>query len=511
MADSSLRFLKKTHFQDPNPTSFASSMPTKPPKSKFLFSDYFFSKSMVIVLALLVFTYFPSQVPEFFKKTTILTKLWELIYLLVIGIAVCYGLFSRKVDSVHSSDESAHSDDNFGEKETYLSGISHISSIFEDGIQNSYGFDVKDLSEERNGSGSRFSDIGNGFGKSDSMNLNQCFLGESMVVINDEKYVLEQLGKQKTVKQNKPLCLPVRNLGSKNLDSAAGKSVNDSTNNWDETKNEKYRGLVPIKLEDKFKETDSDSDSRTLLNWRSKSMRLEKREDMFSTESNETSNFRPTSVGVHDIGGQKSHSMRFSMPFQMKSSLEKDEFKRMETKSQENSIGGSSEMNDLNRSSSKDLFEEFGEPKVDDGNLDLNNNATFSRSKSQQSSIGASSEINVETFKNVLGKEKKANSFDSIPSPSPTANPYKRGISVRTNRPKEQVVEAKVKVFPSQTDDKDSRRSTDVILDEPREMDELSDTEPHSGEVDRKAAEFIAKFREQIRLQKLASARKLNL
>ncbi|KAI3804062.1 hypothetical protein L1987_32230 [Smallanthus sonchifolius] len=510
-----------------SPPSSNSPVPTKPPKSKFILTRNFFSKSLIIILVLLVFFFFPSQVPEMFKETTIVTKLWELIYLLVIGIAACYGLFSRKIDSVHSSDESsAHADD------TYLSGISHISSIFEDGVQNSYGFEEKSLFEGFKGSGSRFSGIGDGFGKK----MNQCFVGESLVVINDESYVLEQLGRQ-----NKP------NLGSKSLESGAGKSVvvEDSCSSgweWDDAENGKFRGVMPVKLEEKFKETDSDSDtdigSRTPLSWRSKSMRLEKREDPFAAEANEASHFRPLSVGDLDFKGLKSQPVRSGIPSKINNLLEQEEFKGvepnsrykkrylnnetsfMESRPQESSTGSFSEMNNRGTEVVRDFngtlegnFEEvmkdFGKVKDADDTFDSRNNAQFVRSKSQSSSIGASSERNMESFKNMLRKEEKTDISNSIPKPATIANTYRRGKSVRTNRSKEQVLESKVK--KSQTDDKVETTSKTRIDAVNVKADELSDTEPHSGEVDRKAEEFIAKFREQIRLQKVASARKLNL
>lgn len=439
MAGSSPHSFNKTHLQDPNPAPFSSSTPTKPPKSKSFFTHYFFSKSLIILLVLLVFSLFPSQVPEFLKQTTIINKLWELIYLFVIGIAVCYGLFSTKLNSVHSSD------DLDGAKEAYLSEISHISSIFEDGVQSSYEFDERD------------SEFGNGFRKSEMKKLNQCFIGESVVVINDENYVLKQLSKRRTIKQN---------LVSKSLDSAAEKSVLQESNCGDGIKKGKFRGLVPIKLEEKFKESGSDSDSdsnsnsnsnsQTPLNWRSKSMRLEKIAD-------ETSNVINPSLGTLDL---RSQSVRVSTPSPLKNSSENKESK--------------------------------GEP-------------SFMESKHQEFSTASSSEMNnLSTSKEII-KETAKDSSNSILKPAPIANTYKRGKSVRTKRPKEQIIEAKSETLPNQTYDeiesgsKPETNATNVNLD-----DYLSDPEPHSGEVDRKADEFIAKFREQIRLQQAASARKLN-
>ncbi|PWA13604.1 Hydroxyproline-rich glycoprotein family protein [Artemisia annua] len=173
---------------------------------------------------------------------------------------------------------------------------------------------------------------------------------------------------------------------------------------------------------------------------------------------------------------------------------------------------GKSNVNGTLNGSSEEFFKAVGKNKVDDGiKLDSNNHAPFIKSKSQRSSLGAPSEMNLETFDCVLGKEDKADPIDVIPKPAPIPNTYKRGKSVRTNRQKEQVLETKVKTFPSPSNDKVETKmelganATDVNHDQ-----YLSDTEPYSSEVDRKADEFIAKFREQIRLQRVASARKLN-
>ncbi|KAL7604930.1 hypothetical protein Lser_V15G17072 [Lactuca serriola] len=403
MAGSSSHSSNKTHLQDPNSPPLSSSMPAKPPK-----------------------------IPEIFKKTTIINKLWELIYLLVIGIAICYGLFSRKMNSVHSSDESD------GAKETYLSEISHISSIFEDGVKSPYVFDERD------------SEFGNGFRKSDRKKLNQSFIGESMVVIDDKNFVLEQLTKRRTIKQN---------LGSKSLDSAAVKSVlQDSSSTFgDGIKKGKFRGLVPIKLEEKFRETVSDSNSQIPLNWRSKSMRSEKIPD-------ETSHFTKPSVGILDL---RSQSMRVSTPTQLKNSADNKESK--------------------------------GE-------------TSFTESKPREFSFDSSSEMKNLSDSKEIQKDTIKDSSNSIQKSPPVANTYKRGKSVRTKRPNEQVFKAKTEIIPNQTVTEAETGSnlgnnaTNMNLD-----DYLSDPEPHSGEVDRKADEFIAKFREQIRLQQVASARRLNL
>ncbi|MFS8029438.1 hypothetical protein Hanom_Chr16g01522321 [Helianthus anomalus] len=100
----------------------------------------------------------------------------------------------------------------------------------------------------------------------------------------------------------------------------------------------------------------------------------------------------------------------------------------------------------------------------------------------------------------MLRKEEKADMSSSIPKP---ATNVKGGKSVRTNR-------SKGNRFQIHTDDDivETRSKLGTNEMNANAADELSDTEPHSGEVDRKAEEFIAKFKEQIWLQKVASARK---
>ncbi|KAJ0633454.1 hypothetical protein HanLR1_Chr17g0677041 [Helianthus annuus] len=197
----------------------------------------------------------------------------------------------------------------------------------------------------------------------------------------------------------------------------------------------------------------------------------------------------------------------------------------VEAKVQEPSAGGFTEINqqkkksrfsvteavkDYDGTSDEEIVKDFGKIKADDGAFDSKNNKQFVRSKSQSSSTatGASSE----TLRSMLRKEEKADMSSLIPKP---AMNVKRGKSVRTNRSKEQVVESKGNMFQIHTDDAivetRSKPGTDEMNVNVNAADELSDTEPHSGEVDRKAEEFIAKFKEQIRLQKVASARKLNL
>ncbi|MED6194243.1 hypothetical protein PIB30_026629 [Stylosanthes scabra] len=73
----------------------------------------FILKCIFLSLFLVALPLFPSQAPDFVSQT-ILTKFWELLHLLFVGIAVAYGLFSRRhnvdlefepsqIDTTHST------------------------------------------------------------------------------------------------------------------------------------------------------------------------------------------------------------------------------------------------------------------------------------------------------------------------------------------------------------------------------------------------------------------------
>ncbi|KAF7810069.1 zinc finger CCCH domain-containing protein 18-like [Senna tora] len=92
--------------------------------SKFYYN--FLPKSITIAIFLLILPLFPSQPPQFIHQT-ILTRNWELLHLLFAGIAISYGLFSRR------NDDGTHKENKFDTAQSYLSRFLHVSSsVFED-------------------------------------------------------------------------------------------------------------------------------------------------------------------------------------------------------------------------------------------------------------------------------------------------------------------------------------------------------------------------------------------
>ncbi|CAK9147819.1 unnamed protein product [Ilex paraguariensis] len=291
----------------------ASPVVPKPSKSY----TNFLCKSLIIVLALLVIPLFPSQAPEFISQS-IITKFWELLHLLFIGIAVSYGLFSRKkVDldiETHSGNDSS---------QNYLSGILHVSSIFEDGFENLCGSDEKKGVQTWNsqylqsasisaftkeeGKDYRSSVCKNGFENpygSDEKKVTQNFHDESMVVIANGNYGLDQWGK--------PLSLRSRNADTDTSKSikriGSSSSLRDSSKKGDKIDKVKFRGMVPINLGEKFKEVAVTSP----IPWRSKSGRMEMREEVCPVKT--PSHTRPLSVGQFDLENLKSQSFLCPKP-----------------------------------------------------------------------------------------------------------------------------------------------------------------------------------------------------
>ncbi|KAF8081372.1 hypothetical protein N665_0890s0010 [Sinapis alba] len=172
----------------------------------------FFSKSILFGMFLLALPLFPSQAPDFVGET-VLTKFWELIHLLFVGIAVAYGLFSRR--NVESNVELRMS----CVDESSLSYVSRISSVFEEEEE-------EELESSCSFESGRASVVVKEMNKSESLSeygeINQVqawnsqyFQGRSKVVVARPAYGLDG----HVVHQS--LGLPVRSLRSALRDNAA--------------------------------------------------------------------------------------------------------------------------------------------------------------------------------------------------------------------------------------------------------------------------------------------------
>ncbi|XP_026410674.1 micronuclear linker histone polyprotein-like [Papaver somniferum] len=163
--------------------------------SKFNFG--FIYKAIIVSIVLVLLPLFPSQAPEFVNQA-IPDRSWELVHLLFVGIAVSYGLFSRRnVDNVNETTRGVEN------TQAYMSRMLSVSSVFDDDFQNP----------------SRSSDDNNNHLV---QTWNSRYLrGESnvnLVAQADNSGFDEQINHRRNVSVQ-PLLLPVRSLRSQMPDS----------------------------------------------------------------------------------------------------------------------------------------------------------------------------------------------------------------------------------------------------------------------------------------------------
>ncbi|KAK8516309.1 hypothetical protein V6N13_047018 [Hibiscus sabdariffa] len=105
------------------------------------YTNFLYKKALVIIVFLVIVPVFPSQAPEFINQT-LLNRSWELLRLLFVGIAVSYGLFSRRNDE---TDKEIINNNNNNSKldnvQSLMSRFLQVSSVFDDEGENVSGSD----------------------------------------------------------------------------------------------------------------------------------------------------------------------------------------------------------------------------------------------------------------------------------------------------------------------------------------------------------------------------------
>ncbi|CAK9173279.1 unnamed protein product [Ilex paraguariensis] len=201
--------------------------------------------------------------PEFINQT-LHTSSWELLQLIFVGIAVSYGLFSKRndeTDKEHGSKlDNAHS---------FVSRLLQVSSVFDDESENPSGFDDNRVQTWSS----------------------QYLRGEPVVVVAQESPFLEEQRSSSSRIGEKPLLLPVRSLKSRVSDSDTSESTNDSSGksfslsesssnsssrrfsgNSKKSRNGEFGVTSPPDLEENVV-------LRSPIPWRSRSGRMEMKED----------------------------------------------------------------------------------------------------------------------------------------------------------------------------------------------------------------------------------------
>lgn len=267
------------------------------------FYNHFLYKVVLVVVFFVILPLFPSQAPEFFNQS-VLTRSWELLHLLLVGIAVSYGLFSRRNDITEKENTNAK----FDNAHSYVSRFLQVSSVFDDETEIPSGSDENKVQSWSS----------------------QYYRNEPVVVVAQEHSALdEQRGTASRIGE-KPLLLPVRslkqhvpdtaNIGSVNESSASSGSLSRSNSRsgsrrFSSKSNNKalggeFGGLDYQELEEKLKESVV---LPSPIPWRSRSGRMDVKEEIVNSPPMEEFELnRQESWGSRSQGSRSSRSNSLS-------------------------------------------------------------------------------------------------------------------------------------------------------------------------------------------------------
>nr|KYP69265.1 hypothetical protein KK1_008454 [Cajanus cajan] len=357
----------------------------------------FLLKALILALFLVVLPLFPSQAPDFVSQT-ILNKFWELLHLLFIGIAVTYGLFSRRNSELdtHVEIETHPSGVDDANAPSYVSKVFPASTIFDDGFGYSVGWD------------------GNGTNVVQAWNA-EYYHSEPVVVVAQPNYNSGECGE---AVDYKPLGLPIRSLRSVARDVDSSKFANESdsssgskgsSRSLGESRDREFGDTGPSNLEKKLNDAGGGG-SPSPIPWRSRNRRSE-REKVHGNVSR-PSQYRPLSVGETKFEALGSGSLQSTTPFSSHINI------RMATK-------GKNGMMDSKGKSAADLHPSHFRPiSVDEtqqeslSSRSFQSMGSFSSQSSLCSSPDSASPENMNLLKEDIG-EKKSSHGSSSTSPSP--------------------------------------------------------------------------------------------
>lgn len=276
----------------------------QPNPSKF-YNANFLCKGFLIIIFLVILPLFPSQAPEFINQT-LLTRSWELLHLLFVGIAVSYGLFSRRNDD--SQKENNHS--KFDNAQSYVSRFLQVSSVFDEENENLSGCDENKVQTWSN----------------------QYYRNDPVVVLEEQRATSFRKGE-------KPLLLPVRSLKSRVLDADVSETSRESnlssscisrsnsnlgskrfSSNSSKDKSGDLGGLDYGNVEKKGSENVV---LPSPIPWRSRSGRMEVKEDIINCSRLHTqlSPMAETGFDRLESGSIKPQTSRSSQPISTSSSM----------------------------------------------------------------------------------------------------------------------------------------------------------------------------------------------
>ncbi|KAM1063681.1 hypothetical protein ACFX1Q_027849 [Malus domestica] len=336
---------RKPHFPFSDPRPEPHRNPIRHGKS---YTMHFLLKALTLAVFIVLLPLFPSQAPEFINHT-ILTKFWELIHVIVVGIAVSYGLFSRR----NSAEMGIENSSNVGSSDSYVPRFFPVSSSFEGECEQAFGYGEKREGQSWNSGyfvGNPVAAVSESchesnvfdapckpsLGICESGGENSCgygeknvtqawnsryFQGESMVFVAEPNYGLDEWGKPRSIADNQPLGLPVRSLKSrvKSHDSsefvARGEFSLGSKGSFNSSDGVRNGDMGPLNLEDKLNEAAA---SPSPVNWRSGSGKMERGKRVGGNAR--PSHLRPLSVDETQFESMKTPSFQSALSFTSESS-----------------------------------------------------------------------------------------------------------------------------------------------------------------------------------------------
>ncbi|XP_027361778.1 nucleolar and coiled-body phosphoprotein 1-like [Abrus precatorius] len=509
--------------------------------SKFYY--HFLYKAVIVSIFLVILPLFPSQAPEFINQS-LLTRNWELLHLLFVGIAISYGLFSRPNDESEKDNNTT-----FDNAHLVVSRFLHVSSFFEDESQSE--------------------------SESDEIQVQtwgvQYHRNEPKVVIASKHSNFEQQSATSSRIGEKPLLLPVRSLKSRvssdpggvvqsaSPSSATSKSGSKRFSVSSNSNKVRYGGELErfesAKVEDKVKE---DTVLPSPIPWRS-SLLMDKETEFNKVEyrslkSQKSLSSRPSSASSSPKGAsspspsfsseslaknaedlmRKKGFYKFSSPppppppppiFQKSISMKpkSSSFNKDASFDKELKRSSTSERRDLNRWTSGSRFTSRVDseieviPKGHVENLSMKNSVTTLRSsgeskegmkRSEKSQMEEEAEEYFvkeptrKTYKHVSFRSDKLMGHASVPPVSEPAS----------EEEKERFIDKVIVELDEDTETEDEEVEGRVIEKESGESSKMDGPCSSNGDegvdVDKQADEFIAKFREQIRLQRIESIKR---
>ncbi|KAJ4832003.1 hypothetical protein Tsubulata_025994 [Turnera subulata] len=234
--------------------------------------SHFLYKALIVTIFLVILPLFPSQAPEFINQT-LNTRGWEFLHLVFVGIAVSYGLFSKRNEETEKENSSSNNPSKFDNAQSYVSRFLQVSSVFDD--ETDHSPPRSDTNKVQTWS-------------------SQYYRNEPVVVVAEDHSSLEkeQRGISSRIGE-KPLLLPVRSLKSRVVDGDVNETSKESStgvpgsisrsnsgskrfsSSSSKRRNGEFGGLEKSELEEKVK------DNVVLpspIPWRSRSGRMEMKE-----------------------------------------------------------------------------------------------------------------------------------------------------------------------------------------------------------------------------------------